>query len=70
MLLDQHWYLLILDWMASELLILDSLATGNAARPELVDLGGALVGIAVEVFHLGEQDWKVVPEWVCSLGMI
>ncbi len=56
--------------MASELLILDSLATGNAARPELVDLGGALVGIAVEVFHLGEQDWKVVPEWVCSLGVI
>ena len=63
-LLEHHWYLLVLDWKASELLIYDSLATSKIPHQKLVEFGGALVDLITEDFKLEENDWDIVPEFV------
>ena len=64
MLLEDHWYLLVLDWKDSELRIYDSLATGKISHPTLVEFGGALLDFIREDFVLANNDWYTVPEHV------
>ncbi len=70
-LLEHHWYLLVLNWKASELVIYNSLATSKNPHQKLVEFGGVLLDLIIEDFKLEENDWDTVPELVsgfhCSL---
>lgn len=63
-LLESHWYLLVLDWVASELRIYDSLATGKISDSRLVEFGGALLDLITEDLKLEHDDWYTVSEQV------
>jgi len=63
-LLEHHWYLLVLDWIDSDLRIYDSLATSKIPHPSLIEFGGALVDLITEDLKLGDNDWDVVPDLV------
>ena len=63
-LLEHHWYLLVLDWMDSDLRIYDSLATGKISHPSLVEFGGALLDLITEDLDLEQNDWYTVSEHV------
>ena len=66
--LNNHWYLLALDWIDCQVRIYDSLATCNKPPPsQLARFGTALVTYANQDFDLGHQEWVIIPEQVCSL---
>lgn len=67
-LLNNHWYLLALDWIDCQVRIYDSLATCNKPPPsQLAGFGTALVTYANQDFDLGHQEWAIIPEQVCNL---
>jgi hypothetical protein len=67
-LLNDHWYLLALDWIDCRVRIYDSLARRNVPPPsQLAKFGTALVAYAHEDFDLGDQKWVIIPEQVRSL---
>lgn len=63
-LLESHWYLLVLDWIDSDLRIYDSLATSKEPHPSLFTFGGALVDLITEDLKLEDNDWDILPEQV------
>jgi hypothetical protein len=71
-LLNHHWHLLVFDWKDFELWVYDSLVMTSVTHPHLLKFAGMLLGFIMEDFHLGDQDWAIIPEQVHSLhnGMI
>ena len=63
-LLEHHWYLLVLDWVDFDIRIYDSLATSMIPHPRLVKFGEVLLTLISEDFDLRDSDWNVVPESV------
>jgi hypothetical protein len=67
-LLDNHWYLLSLDWIDCRIRIYDSLATYKNQPPsQLAKFGTMLVTYVYEDSGLGHQEWLIIPEQVCGL---
>ena len=67
-LLNDHWYLLALDWMECQVCIYDSLARCDEPPPsELTKFATTLVAYVHEDFDLGHQEWLIIPERVRSL---
>ena len=67
-LLNNHWYLLALDWVDCWVRVYDSLAAHDEQLPlQLTKFSMALVAYTHEDFDLGEQRWFVIPEQVHSL---
>jgi len=62
-LLIDHWYLLIFDWIDHEVRIYDSLSTSKVP-PRLVEFGRALLSLIEKEFQLGNCDWNIVPQMV------
>ena len=63
-LLEHHWYLLVLDWVDVRLRIYDSLATSMIPHPRLVQFSEVLLTFISEDFELRDCNWNVVPESV------
>jgi hypothetical protein len=67
-LLNDHWYLLALDWVDCLVRVYDSLAPRNEPPPsQLVEFGIALVTYTHEDFELEHGKWFIIPEQVRSL---
>jgi len=65
---ESHWYLLVFDWIVSDLSIYDSLASSKIPPSRLVEFGGALLDLITKDLNLEDSDWDTVPEQVSDFN--
>ena len=62
---EQHWHLLVIDWIQCTLQLCDSLGAKKTSETALIDFGSELIGLAAEDWDLVvDETWNILGEQV------